>query len=64
VFVEEAAGRTRSELAFLCKEDELAAMLRRDPGRKQIVVLQVLERGRPFGVPPERIQSRQSESPL
>jgi hypothetical protein len=64
VTVEEAPGSSRAQLPLLGEEHELAAVLRGDPGRKQIVVLQLLESGRRLGVPPELIQSRQSESPL
>jgi hypothetical protein len=64
VRVEEASGSSCSYLAFLGEERELAAVLGGDSGRKYIVVLQLLERGRQFGVPPERIKSRHSESPL
>ena len=64
VRVEEASGGSRAYIAPLGKEHELPAVLCSDAGRKQIVVLQLLERGRQFGVPPERIKSRQSESPL
>jgi hypothetical protein len=63
VVVEEAPGGARSHIAFFREEHELAAMLGDDPGGKQIVVLQLLECRRQFGVPPERSQCRQSESP-
>ena len=39
VFVEKATGGSRAELALLGEQHEFAAVLRRDAGRKQIVVL-------------------------
>ena len=39
VFVEKATGGSRAQLALLGEEHELAAVLGRDAGRKQIVVL-------------------------
>ena len=64
VLVEHPAGSTGAHDPFRGPHDVLTAMLRGDARRRQVVLVQFLERRRPAGVPSELIQNRQSESPL
>ena len=64
VRVEQPAGGTRTELRVRGPHDVRTAMLRGDTSGSRVVFLQLLERGRPVGVPAELFQNGHSESPL
>jgi hypothetical protein len=64
VLVKQPAGCLGPQLAVFGPHGVFTAVLRGDACGNQVVVLQLLECGRPAGVPPERFQYRQNESPL
>ena len=64
VLVVQPPGGARPQLAVGGPHLVGAAMLRGDACGNQVFFVQLLECGRPAGVPPELVQSRQNESPL